>query len=987
MKSIAEIQQSELESYAKSALIGKNITPNANNIQKWINDNYGNIAFGSPSCNIFHQKRGEVFNGKQFLDFLKTSFFDTLCLHRALRYDTIEYVDKIIDDGEKFATLNSNINELQLRINRIQEIANKETKTKEQSVVDLTNATENSTALIDIDASSILLPMEPLKSRRILTDMMRKAKSPKITILNIPTKNVMRNSPINGQNFSNCLLDNDKVWMQEIALSGYEGELEVEVTLNVSSEDTKVNRIEVESEVGSDGTVSIFTDSQQFGEKTSLEARKSIFVDESISVKTIQIRFTLASPNYKTEHESIYIIGIAALRLMNVAYKKEAHFTTGMIDIETMSYISGASLSAIDSVPSGTSLDYYVQFCNDYGTSEWISIAPLERKKAQLPQSISTQSSSYFYGSCISVDNEGVPQNTDNYPALYKMRNGLGFYSIGKIQDSDGSIRSVDKSSAKLYRGVGQWLYNGDKLELEQEIRNAYINFALDNGTPHLYLYVTETVTIDSGYASSTGVPSSEDILLRTTHPIDYIDSILPPSNMTENGDKRHAIQFIKRTSNDPQNRLYGGIVALSADDRAYIIPEDASHFLNLHFGSDVNIIPIFAQYNDGTSQYLEITGISQITNDAGEQVTIANIRPRGVGQITESKIIEYWQISIETLTQYVDSIGGTTNTDGISDPRIIKMKPGTLIMQGDTIEVQYRVKVSPDSNVSLVPNTLNLVSDGNVVSNGRYTIDAATGSLSADGAESIGVCYASFVCKRKTTPLHTISAWFFSELKQQIIFGESDITPSYEEGEGIFIDTGKETARIERNTIVDIEPGWHRFSIKGKTINRMTILQGITDSDGSIVIRQGKYFKYHNALQKSLEHIDLTNLYYKSTQANPGGFAIADDGTIVVPFDPQQNAITSDYYNIYKDEAKNGLSNMNPTIEAFNIEYTYIKEDRVTGDLTITPEILAYQNKDIPLKGKHIYDKIAVKVVLKATGKNGLRLTPMVKQIGLNLI
>jgi hypothetical protein len=324
-----------------------------------------------------------------------------------------------------------------------------------------------------------------------------------------------------------------------------------------------------------------------------------------------------------------------------------------------------------------------------------------------------------------------------------------------------------------------------------------------------------------------------------------------------------------------------------------------------------------------------------------------------------------------ENLTPFVQGIGTDTDIYGNETQNIILMASGANLSKDDTIKINYLA--GPCGTFVVQPGTVVAKADGK---------DAAP-SVTADGDTYYNTpAYSmefTFSAKRYLALLHNISAWF----KNDVDF-VTDIKIGIDllEGEGIWMDTGSGLSKVESGTTLDVRKGWHQVVIKAKSLERMKALASSKNSVGAILFAKGSFFSQHRAFAAPMLYTDPTVLYSKALPHEPRNFSILADGTIIVPFNPGTNVLAYPYYGVWKgeDNSYQGI------VESFEICYNYVKIDEIQGRTDITPEVLSGDGVAIPLKSRHIYDRVSIKAVLKSSGEGGLRMTPIIRKIAVDV-
>lgn len=946
MKQIADIQREVAESEAKQAVLANGQIAGSQAIAEWVVERYGEINYGQPTCTPYRQERGQKLNAQALFNFMRTTGFDIKVLHQALNADAIEAVDDAIRNSERFFDLLSKIDELERRERRVRLIIDRESEDAEYINIDLISdvRADQTTLAVDPLANHLSLRMAALKTRRILNSHMKQAMVPSMSIEGVEPRKIVRNTPVQGQSFRNCVVDSHSPWLQELATEGYSGPLTISCSLQVSPDPIGINRIELEPVSGSCGSISVeYSESNQFTLVGMQPFHQKLVFSDDITARSIRIKFILDGPAYQNGGESIYLFGLTAFRLFNAGYSREGQMVTNMLTVDR-DFIQGARLRADEQIPAGIEAEYYLKFGNQWVETDWQRIAPWHRLGSSIPRAINTQSAYQYSGSAIPVDDQGVPQNRDDngdkiYPYLYTHSGGLDFWVVGSIP-SDRQVQA----NAKLYRGVGGWQYQTDKYMKSGQTRNHKIK--LDDSRKITAL-VTDQAVIQ------TGSPNK----LRVSHPIFYSEG----QALTPAGNAVYAIKWAKKSQSASPTRTYGG--RLIAGSIRYLETE------NYTATASVEGLILLIATRDGQSIYVRALGMDD------DKIQVEVISP-SIWPTTNTNV-EYWEITGENLTPLIDTVR-TSSTDPDANPYLIELKSGATLSSQDQVEVRYRTAVGRDSGIVIDASTFEVRdAEGNLLTEGQdYEADLVEGEIISLN-ERLTELYLSFDYQRQTTDLYILSAWFHSRVGQLVI-GDLPVQPDEQLGEGVYVDTTDGRQAVSDGLVIDLTEGWHRWEIRGRTPERMESLRQLTDSSGAIVLSPGKWFDRQLAFQQPLDLRHISNLKGRAKPGSPDGWALVGN-LIIVPFSPSANPITDRFYNVYKGSLDRQVD------EQFLVNYQYVT-DRQVNEPTVIPETVVDNGFAPPLRKRHVYDRLWAKVVLKSQGED-LRAAPVIRNIAVDIL
>lgn len=393
--------------------------------------------------------------------------------------------------------------------------------------------------------------------------------------------------------------------------------------------------------------------------------------------------------------------------------------------------------------------------------------------------------------------------------------------------------------------------------------------------------------------------------------------------------------------------------------------PIDAMQRLDGYVDEDVDVVTAGTQLGLQTAHKIDyIVGKNTVIPGSG-----APIGPDGVHAVTS--VLRMTPSGMEDLTEYVAGIGTGSDIYGEPLQNLILMKAGAELSQDDSVRVNYLA--GPCSTFEIKQETVV------VTANDKEVLPA----ISQDGY----LYYASptthmniqFTVKRYLSLLHVVTAWFRNDVDFV-----TDLDPGIGllSGEGIWVDVGNGLKKADPGVTLDIRKGWHQVVIKAKSMERLKSLTSAKNSANAVLFTRGSFFSEQRALAAPLLYADPTVLYAKSLPGEQVNFSILFDGTIVVPFNPNLNTIVSPYYGIWKGEDNSAQA----IVETFEICYNYVRTEEIEGRTDITPEVLSGQGVAIPLKSRHVYDRVSIKAVLKSSGESGYRMTPIIRLIAVDV-
>lgn len=940
MKSIAEAQREKLIDIAKCDLMAGGVLPSIGDIQDKLLKLFGDVSFGSPLSKLYHQERGDSIDYEKFFRFLRALAIDTDVIADLANQDMAGLVATLLREDQKRSRISANIDELESRAEDVATIAVGGAKVadsvrtdfeRDLSTIENVSAAPNCAALL----------MAPLKSGRIMTDMLRQATSPSLQLAGPPTASVLESLGLPGAEFQNCLTDIDSRWMHQVVCQGYDGKLEARVSIRISSGQAGpvLNRVDLEVVSGSKGKIAILTDGQPFGLPKELTSVRLICSDQPRPVSNLTLVFSLDGPSYIRGGQSYYVFGLKSLRLLDAAYKKSGAIITDKLSPLCREFISAANIQVEEEVPPGASIDYFVRFHNDYEDTAWSAIDPVNRENPRLPQTASLQAGFEFAGS-------PVPEGSD-LPELYRVQGGMEFWKVGQISED----RYLDRRTAVMYRGVGQWEYERDPFEEERTEEKQYV--AVDsNGNALLYTYVEEQAEVLS--------PSG----LHVSKPIQYNASLSKyPSSYDTAGKKLYSVESVIRENAASSSIAYGGSMTNDGID-AIFMPNSTEELAALPPpASGAYVVYLESSTFKG---YAEATGLS----DQG-----LSLRALGAPLPSGAIDIVSWRIDARDVVRLMSSTEPQESHHVNFSSEIFET--------GDIVNVKYRTRIGKRNGSAINPDSFKLyLESGDEISTADYSLDVQTGVVTLSPSDIDGV-YCTFKARTHIHDLHRLSGWFKADRDISLTVGEQP-TIDQEAGEGVYIDTGEGSRLLSPGAVLNIVPGWQYVSMAARGLATLELLRLLTDDIGVKIFSRGPFFSDHLAMVKPLKQMDVATLVGRSLPGKPEGFAILDDGGVVVPFNSQDNALSTTFYDVYKGE---GSIEHTPVNEAFRIVYKYVQVDAIEEDDTITPEVLAGQGYSSPLHGRHVYDRISVKAVLSSVGDQGLRTTPILRKLVINIV
>lgn len=985
MKTISDAQRDSLTLLAKQDLIAHGVAPGTADIQDWIIDNYGTIAYGKPTTKLFRQERGQAIDVKAMQLFFKTVAFDLHVAHEILRIDTQESVNAAIQNTERFFDLQSNLNELQEQADALLDAVNPDEPVSEAITVDMVNHKDpiNTTALVDLEAGQMQLHSAFMKTTRYLPATLTRSHSPRVVLSGVKADKVLRSSQVEGAGFVNCITDTDKPWLHEIELEGHDGQMTAELVVLFTNDRVNIpliNKIEMEPVASQWESIEVNYspggDSYvPFGTQNIKDqvAPKVVMTTKPVRISSIKIKFTLSKPSTKRNGISTYVIGLQALRFFDSVYRRSEEFVSTALTPTARDFISQVKLEASHHIPEDTSIEYYIKLANDSEETDW---APIVAGG----DPVSLQSAFIYNGSTIPVDDNGNPINPSSYPSLYRLKGAHEFYKVGEIP----SDRSIDSNTAELIRAVGHWRYSRERNIVAGSARDIYLNFAYKSTDRRqdLYVWVVEDANIVGGTVSGTSTTTSlvDTPTISLSHEVSYNSAAnslyASASNPSLEADATYAIAWVRKKSSAVSSQRMGGAIVNETSGKIFLEPGDS-------FGID--------SVSDDTILYVEsesgdLAGYVFVVGKEGDRLEIQSDAAFGVAIPPIASIpLTYWRIDTFDLTKLVKSI----------DKRVITFRDGTILRDGDEIEVCYRAKVG--DRIWIDPNSLQLRNKpgntGDLLTEGTdYKYDPLHGAVAGTRGLPQVRTWASFTYTREASELFSISAWFGITEAKKIELADLSISLDYESGEGIFFQGVNNGNAVAPRTVLELPVGWHKVAIKATTMKRLETVKSIRTVDGSTVFTEGAIFAYHYGIRTPLRYVDIGNLLGQAKIGEVDSFSVLGDGSIIVPFNPLSNSLNSPFYDVYKGEAGRVLENnstitsedsLQPVSETMRIKYNYVPvKQGVTSGPAITAEILSGQNIPIPLQGVHLYDRIFVKAKLRRTSAQNAKVTPTIQKI-----
>jgi len=363
-----------------------------------------------------------------------------------------------------------------------------------------------------------------------------------------------------------------------------------------------------------------------------------------------------------------------------------------------------------------------------------------------------------------------------------------------------------------------------------------------------------------------------------------------------------------------------------------------------------------------------------------------------------QSSNIKTWYILSSDITNYVERI----NND------IITFKTGLEFDYDDEVIVNYRAQFGDKLKVIEDSVVLKPEPGSSVVYqlDKDYRIDPDEGTISmvSSGAinrGNVGKVYLSMNYTEEFNDLYIYASWMHSPKSSTIDinrFGgyvsenasDSDkaavnIDINYDSGEVIIIDN----KQIDKSSSVDLEEGWHKIIIKTPDVSRAKKIMTAVDSEGSYIFFAGKYFDQARAYKDPLRYLSPDVFYDANRLGNPKYFTIESDNSIIISFNPGDNAITNNkLYKVYKGELTSGMFSGNlitnpeniPIIfEQFMIQYKYLPT--VAGfaaDVAVDASTYSTNGFLPATRNRYVIDKVYIKAELNRLNGQPANKTPV---------
>jgi hypothetical protein len=950
--SIAEIQYDLASKLASKRLLREGIAPTMGEVSYRIGQIIGEGMMNQPTVRIKHQSNDDRVDLKALNDFLSSAGFDLLVLQREITKQSADFLSNSIKQEIDFELLNHEADQLERIAQSILNTADPQIKPLTVGFEDTENINlPEGTAYHDIAArETTLLPAAG--HQRLSLAHLRDIKNPNLKVVDIPPARMFRNSFIQGSGFHNCLFGTDNVWLHEIAIKDWNRPTTFELDVSITSQEfewvsqvsmTPVTSVPIDISVArvvSGRTVSALDNSQR------TKGRRLNFVSRAEKAKKIRITFKL-EPAETRDGISYFRFGLSSLDVFRGSYQLEGTTVIGPLVTDP---IKSIQFDTEERVRASTSIDYQVRFSNDYQETAWMDLEPESRRDRRLSYELKLQDAMEF---------EGDLDLLNFVPERITRVNGIDFYTVGNID----SNHFVNKSSARLFRGINAWVLDSGKERLRGNA-SIQINFRYqtnDNSQP-LYIYKTEQAEIASGIRTGTDDDGNPvivgDPILRVRQPIDFnpASNQLIPRNTYELGltevdtsmmnqyEPTFSIAYVRKESQeDPIERTQGTIKRsqTNAQDEVsgqlnetasamlfYLDPASSADLLNLPV---VYPYPIFirgvARTIDGTeheiSGFVKVVDPQTIIENQESKTVLAIDSESGYGLTLngfEEIELQSWSVGVHDLTPFIADI----------DARWIKFAEGIYFDSNDKISVHYRAKLN--SNLKLVPGTLKVTSgaQGIEYEEGKdFAVDPENGRIFCSDNSRIATtnkskCYCAFEWEETFSETYRISSNFLvdnnegveialkrfggrissTEQNQEADYDTHDIEPDPSRGEFVSISANEKNYILVKDTTITLGPGWHRIVIQATNLRRLRDFLTAVDENNVYLFTKNAWFSEQIADLNPLLFAEPDVLYESSLLGKSRLFSIDDESRIVIPFDPKSNAlINNEIYNIYKGE------------------------------------------------------------------------------------
>jgi len=355
------------------------------------------------------------------------------------------------------------------------------------------DSTLSTNGVIDLDERCLSLPIGGKGTFKIDLSHLYSSSNPNITL---DGKNLNLVGSIPGTNFGDIFRDSNKAW-GIIVESSTDQPVSIKFTFALSVEEF-INKITLLHHGSKSQTAYISTSVDNVNIKDIVEYSSGITLNDQSKivsldfsdtlVEYIQVTLTKQNADITITNEGSqtfrYIFGLKNISLFSTGRVSSATYVSQSFDFTNdVGTLSKISISASESIPDGTSIDWSIGLINsdDTQVGSYLPITPESRSTSSGPSKIiqlqdTIKSSSYIVSSTYT--------NVFNY-------NSILFYCITTLTDEPIF------GTAQLFRGQRAWFRDTQGSFDTLSVKDNFIPFSKGN-TQKLYNTVQEVVTIRS---------------------------------------------------------------------------------------------------------------------------------------------------------------------------------------------------------------------------------------------------------------------------------------------------------------------------------------------------------------------------------------------------------------------------------------------------------------------------------------------------------
>jgi len=741
---------------------------------------------------------------------------------------------------------------------------------------------------IDLDEQVALLPAGLQSARKLeMTHLFSKATwgvTPSVT----EGVRVLNNKAGADAPFGNAFQDLVNVWRQDVVVDR-PVPVTIEFTVPISgikTQQVSITRVKLAPHLTRPMKVQVLTSTDgvnflSLGEAMVLKRTDRVrnLDVPSTRVRLVRFKCTLDTPDEQLEDGNYrYSFGFQHIGFYTMGRATQAELVSVADRPQNMSGpISKVSLVAEEDIPAGCQIDYFVARANADGDrlDDWRPISPQNRGVAEHPLVIEFAQANTVRR-LIRADSAQV----------HSTRKSASFY---RLEPDSLLTEDIIFGSAKLLRGRNAWVRNTRRDRILRSVNDAYISFN-DGNTQNIYAVVKEVASISAKDYNDEAVS-----WLEIDQVVDYnaaLMDLIPGDNVDVNTDQtpNYAVYSVKRfrqtmsISNEEitltglalQSLAHPKIIRTGAS--APVVTNDAS---TVTYTEGVDYV-----FQEDANGAIQIKRASGTTISSGATVKVSYTIDPDITSLVEAV--------------YQNNVILKVNLEAEDDERF---------------EVQYRFV--PTGANEIVKSTIKVTEkygpdSGKQYNEGPdYAIDLINGKITrvpqgdiqGAGADADAQIAAYVDFKYIETPkvLDTFSAWVYVESSTPVQFEFSSLSLDTEAGERVTILTGGETQDISELTeSPELPNGWHQVIVKSKdpdsfsdaAIRKITAL---FDTDNNpVFLAGGRYFSRLTAERQPMRQVTIEFLRTAVLPQDHTAFAIDNDGSVVVNFEP---GATSDLF------------------------------------------------------------------------------------------